>query len=95
MNELEQMLRRIVAEVVRDELAKRDAKPANDALLTVAEFARRNSLSESAVRKAIREHRLAVERQGRAVRISAGARIARKQQSQNDRARLRLLGRAR
>lgn len=73
MSELEEMIRRIV----RDELAK--AKPANDdqapALITVDEYARARSISESTVRIAIREKRLESKRIGRAVRIPATAEI--------------------
>lgn len=74
MSELEDLIRKIV----RDELAKA-AKPANDEheRLTVAEYARRWSISTSTVRAAIREGRLQHSRVGRAVRIPAGARIGR------------------
>lgn len=74
MSDLEELIRKIV----RDELAKA-AKPANDETeqLTVAEYARRWSISTSTVRAAIREGRLEHSRVGRAVRIPAGARIGR------------------
>lgn len=89
MSDLEQLIRQIV----RDELAK--AKPANDAALeylTVAEYARRLSVSERTVRDAIREGRLEHERIGRAVRVPSAAHIERRQDPATARARLVLLG---
>lgn len=87
MSDLEDMIRKIV----RDELAK--ATPANDTTehLTVAEYAKRWSLSESTVRQAIRDERLAVSRVGRAVRIPADATIGRAASTANDRAILTLM----
>lgn len=94
MSDVLDSLRAFVSEIVRDELAKsRAVEPA--AHLTVAEYAFRWSLSETTVRAAVRDGRLAHERIGRAVRIPADARIARRERASGaprDRARLRLLG---
>jgi excisionase family DNA binding protein len=70
---LEAMLERVVRKVMleRKELA---AGPA-DELVTMAEFARRRSISESAVRAAIRAGRLSATKIGRAVRVRADAQI--------------------
>lgn len=89
MSELEDIIRRIV----RDELGAQK-KPANDVVenITVAEYARRNSISESTIRHAIGEKRLECVRIGRAVRIPATARITPAVRDATDRARLRLLG---
>lgn len=89
MSDLEDIIRRIV----RDELGALK-KPANDApeAITVAEYARRYSISESTVRIAIREKRLEHVRIGRAVRVPSGARISPAVRDATDRARLRLLG---
>lgn len=87
MSSLEDEIRRIV----REELAK--MQPANDELeqLTVAEYARRWSLSTSTVRQAIRDERLPVTRIGRAVRVAAGATIGPPRTTANDRAVLSLM----
>lgn len=69
-------LRALVAELVREELAKVRA-PEEPDLVTVAAFARRRSISEGTVRAAIKDGRLAATRFGRAVRIAADAQIAR------------------
>jgi len=67
-------LRELVRAVVREELAA--VKPlAPVELVTVAEYARRRSISTSTVRAAIREGRLDAQRIGRAVRIQADAAI--------------------
>lgn len=92
MSDLEQLIRQIVRDVVRDELAKQ--KPANDVapdLVTVAEYARARSISESTVRQAIRDGRLAVERIGRAVRIPADATIRAAATTANEQAVLKLM----
>jgi excisionase family DNA binding protein len=73
---VDEMLRDLVREVVREELAKRQT-PSGPELITAAEFARRRSISKSTVRAAIREGRLEVTRIGRAVRIAADAQIGR------------------
>jgi excisionase family DNA binding protein len=88
---LTEALRPVVAQLVADELAKHRAAPA-DALITVAEFARRLSISERTVRDAIREGRLEHQRIGRAVRIPVAARIERRVDAVTARARLVLLG---
>jgi len=90
MSDLESLIRSIV----RDELAK--VKPANDddrEFVTVAEYARRWSISQSTVRDACREKRLEHERVGRAVRIPAVAKIVREKADEVEaRARLVLMG---
>lgn len=87
---LEQQLRALVAEIVRAEIDK--LRPAEPEALTVAEFARRLSVSERTVRDAIREGRLEHMRIGRAVRIPSGARIEPRVEAATARARLVLLG---
>lgn len=82
----------IIRAIVRDELAKREIKPANDEHLTVAEYARRWSLSERTVRDAIRDGRLAHQRIGRAVRVPASAKIEPRIDACTARARLTLIG---
>lgn len=92
MTDFERALRPLIERVVREVLSERD-KPASDAHLTVAEYARRYSISQSTVRAAIREKRLEHTRIGRAVRIPADARIS--SSSVDDAraaARLKLLG---
>jgi excisionase family DNA binding protein len=89
VSDLEDMVRRIV----RDELAKQT--PANEERewLSVADYARKWSVSQSTVRDACREKRLEFERVGRAVRIPANAKIARERVDEVEaRARLVLLG---
>jgi excisionase family DNA binding protein len=85
------VLRELVRQVVREELAQ--ARPANDGdHLTVAAYAARLSISERTVRDAIREGRLEHARIGRAVRIPAAAKIAPRVDAATQRARLALLG---
>lgn len=84
--------RELVVEVVREELAKLHAKPANDQALTVAEYARRYSISERTVRDAIRDGRLDHLRIGRAVRIPTDAKIGPRVDAVTARARLVLMG---
>ncbi len=71
---LETVIESVVRRVVREELAAARAAPA-DELLTMAEFARRHSISESTVRAAIRAGRLPAVKIGRAVRVRADAQI--------------------
>jgi excisionase family DNA binding protein len=70
---LEAMLERVVRKVMleRQELAATSA----DEMVTMAEFARRRSISESTVRAAIRAGRLSATKIGRAVRVRADAQI--------------------
>jgi excisionase family DNA binding protein len=79
--------------IVRRVLAERDSQPANDAHVTVAEYARRRSISESTVRQAIRANRLPCLRVGRAVRVPADEEIAPAVRDTTQRARAKLLGR--
>ncbi len=84
-------LRALIAEVVRDEIKKSAPAPAEH--LTVADYARRWSISTTTVRVAIREGRLQSTRIGRAIRIAAEAKISRAAaKTPTDRARLRLMG---
>jgi excisionase family DNA binding protein len=71
----EAMIKRVVREVFREELAAMRAAPAAGGLVTVAEFARRHSISVSKVRGDIREGHLAATKIGRCVRIAADAQI--------------------
>ena len=73
-------LERLIADAVARELDKRGVKPANEPAthVTVAEYARARSISESTVRIAIREKRLPCIRIGRAVRIPSDVEIARR-----------------
>lgn len=68
-----------MAQLVREEIDKRQAlAAAAPELISVAEYARRRSISISTVRAAIRERRLDATRfgrTGRAVRIAADAAI--------------------
>jgi excisionase family DNA binding protein len=80
--EIERVVRRVLAETA----------PANDTHLTVAEYARRWSLSTSTVRIAIREKRLPCVRVGRAVRVPSEAKIARPVKTTAARADAKLLG---
>lgn len=89
MSDVLDSLRAFVASVVRDELAK--AKPANDAHLTVAQYAQRYSISERTVRDAIRDRRLEHVRIGRSVRVPASAQIAPRIDEVTQRARLMLM----
>lgn len=93
MNDFEKALELAVERIVRRVLAERDARPANDGAITVAEYAKRYAISESTVRAAIRERRLEVIRIGRAVRVPAAAVISKSAPgSATERARLKLLG---
>ena len=91
---LEDEIRRIV----REELAK--LQPANDSApseyVTVAEYARARSISESTVRQAIADKRIESILIGRSRRIPANASIAKRTVATADdftaRARLVLLG---
>lgn len=88
MTDLEQAIRRIV----REELAKQ--KPANDVAehLSVANYAKRWSISPTTVRAAIREGRLEHTRIGKVIRISADAKIGgTKEDEATERARLVLM----
>lgn len=77
--------------IVRDELAKAKPPPA-EALVTVAEYARRRAISVSTVRAAVADKRLAVTRIGRAVRIAPTAAIAKRApESANARAVLKMM----
>jgi hypothetical protein len=76
-HEFAEIVRRVVREEVRAALADGGAGVAPRRLVTVAEYARTRSLSQSAVRAAIRTGRLAVQRIGRAIRIAADAELQR------------------
>lgn len=90
MTDIEQTLRALVRDEVARALAEREQRAE---LVTVADYAKQWSLSQSTVREAIREGRLAVERVGRAVRVPADAKIDRRvdRDDPTARARLRLL----
>lgn len=78
-----------VRAIVRDELAKAlAARAAVTEHVTVAEYAKRWSLSTSTVRAAIRDGRLPVKRIGRAVRVDAEAEIGATKRVDNTRMRL-------
>ena len=86
-----------LVELLADKVAERLAAraPANDRpeMLTVAAYARRWAISQSTVRHAIAEKRLAVTRIGRSVRIAADAKIGTPAaDAATERARLKLLG---
>lgn len=74
MTDFAEAIRLMVREEVERALAAKPS-PAPD-FVTVAEYARRRSISESTVRAAVREGRLPAERIGRAVRVPADVRIA-------------------
>jgi len=86
VSSIEAVLEDVVRRVLREELDKRAAPTG---MLTVQQFADRNSLAASTVRNAIREGRLVAERHGRAVRIAAGSKIAPRRASNSN-----VLGRA-
>ncbi len=96
MTDLETVLRPMVLDLVRSELAK--LRPAEPDLVTVAEYARRRSISPSTVRHAIADGRLTVTRIGRAVRLRADAEIHNRTSAETkastarDATRLRLIG---
>lgn len=70
-------LRPLVAELVREELARREPDAGGTPKhVTVVEYATARSISASTVRAAIREGRLPTLRVGRAVRIRADVEIA-------------------
>ncbi len=76
MSDLEKTLQAMIEREVSRQLAA--ARPANDApvCVTIAEYARARSISESTVRLAIREGRLPAQKIGRAVRIKPTDEIA-------------------
>ncbi len=84
-------LEQIIRSIVREELGKK--APANDTpdRLTVTEYARRWSISETTVRHAIRDKRLVCIRIGRAVRIPADAQVGPPVKTHAERARRKLL----
>jgi excisionase family DNA binding protein len=66
----------LIRAIVRDELAK--ARPVNDpapALVTIAAYAARRSISVSTVRAAVKDGRLPAQKVGRAVRVPADVEI--------------------
>jgi len=63
-------------EKLRLELAAALVAEPSPALITIAEYARRRSISQSTVRAAIRDGRLPSSRIGRAIRIDTRAEIA-------------------
>lgn len=68
MMHLENVLAELIRRVLREELA--GAKPSTcEALLSVAQAARRKGMSQSYIRAAILDGRLACERYGRSIRI--------------------------
>lgn len=84
MSDVEKSLESLVERVVRKVLAERDIKPANEPnLVTVAEYARTRSISESTVRQALAENRLDKTKIGRAVRIPANAEIRKRQPTED------------
>jgi excisionase family DNA binding protein len=87
VSDLEQLIRAIV----RDEIGKTPANDTEPERVTVDEYARRWSLSPSTVRQAIRDKRLEVFRIGRAIRIAADAKIAKRAGTANERAVLQLM----
>lgn len=84
---IEGQLRELIVSILRDELAK--LRPESSEHVTVSQYARRWSISESTVRLAIREKRLAIKRVGRVIRIHPDAEITRN--TATDRARLVLM----
>jgi excisionase family DNA binding protein len=93
MSTLDSTLRTMIAEIVREELARRQTTAPE--FVTVDEYARRHAVSKSTVRAAIRVGTLTAKRIGRAIRIPARAEIgrpaAKRSSSATERARLRLL----
>lgn len=79
---LDAAIRAIIRDVVRQELHAQAAQPH---YLTVAEFARRWSLTAGTIRRAIREGRLEAVRIDSAIRIPADAVIVSRRGSENDR----------
>lgn len=72
-----EQLKALIREVLREERAV-ETKPTSG-LVTVAAYAAARSISESTVRKAIRDKRLPSTKIGTAVRIPANAEIKTKQ----------------
>lgn len=91
VTDFESQLRRLVVSIVGEVLAARDQRQ-EPRHVTVAEYARRLSVSERTVRDAIREGRLEHVRVGRAVRVPGDARIQPRLEPATERARLKLLG---
>ena len=90
MTDLERSIGDIVRRIVREELAATTLAAEH---LTVTEYANRWKISESTVRAAIRDERLAVTRIGRTIRIAEDAQISLpKSDDATTAARLRLLG---
>jgi excisionase family DNA binding protein len=82
----EERFRALIVEIVRDEVARASPPPSSPPLhLTVAEYAKRWSISPSTMRAAIRDGRLVHERIGRAVRVPAEARIGAPKNAQDAR----------
>lgn len=68
--QLDETIRSIVREVVREELAQRgDARPANDCYLPTAEAAALVGVADGTIRRWIRERRLPSHRAGRVLRV--------------------------
>ncbi|MBK7078161.1 MAG: helix-turn-helix domain-containing protein [Myxococcales bacterium] len=68
--QLDETIRSIVREVVREELAQRaDARPANDSYLPTAEAAALVGVADGTIRRWIRERRLPSHRAGRVLRV--------------------------
>ncbi len=68
--QLDETIRSIVREVVREELAQRaDARPANDCYLPTADAAALVGVAEGTIRRWIRERRLPSHRAGRVLRV--------------------------
>lgn len=77
MSDFELVLRTLVRQEVDKALAAQPKSPVAPEHITVAEFAKRRSISTSTVRKAIRAGRLAAIRIGRSVRVPINATIGR------------------
>lgn len=70
-------LREMIVAIVRDELVRFAAEqPRVPELVTIAAYAKARSISESTVRKAIREKRLEAQKIGRSIRIKPTGEIA-------------------
>ncbi len=92
MSGIEQNLREMIRKIVREEIEAVDStKPGQLGQLTVADYAKKWSISTSTVRQAIREKRLKATRIGRAVRIAADATIGARAGTANERAILTLM----
>jgi excisionase family DNA binding protein len=81
VSDLEAQLRELVRQEVKRELDARAAETGVDAApadyITVAEYARRRSISQSTVRAAIEDGRLPGMKFGRALRVPASVEIGR------------------